>query len=242
MTFWEKILHHFKDLYYTDALWFCCALVSLIIGIRHYRKERVFILLLIYLIANLTIVNLVPLFFVFGQNLNGVIEAIFIETSNTCFALIELSVFLYFFYKVLKLFFLKKVVLVLWVVFIIICSYFFILISSANVQRNEILSTSYFINCIEFLMILPLCLFYFHQQINSEIELKFLTSLKPSFWIVTGLFFYCFISLPYLLVGEKLVEISKPLNLLFFKFHYLSISVLILCIAKSFSCKSPLTI
>ena len=119
-------------------------------------------------------------------------------------------------------------------------SIFFILSTSSHFTGARMTTFSYRVNISEFLILLLLCLIYFYELFDQK---KQLLPFKKtgSFLIVAGLFFYTLISLPFLLIGDKLVSYSKHLYHAMFSMHYFSIGVLFICLAKAFKCKTSLT-
>ena len=172
----------------------------------------------------------------------GLKATIFIESTNTVFALVEISSFLYLFKQILNVKFIKQLIIILWVIFLILFFVFFLKMTEVGLTRNQIKKISYAVNIIEFLILLPLCLLYFYHLLIKEQHKLIHLNDSPSFWIISGLFFYCSVSLPFLFIGDTFSTRSRNLYYLMGSIHYTSISLLFLCLAKAFSCKKALTI
>lgn len=118
---------------------------------------------------------------------------------------------------------------------------FLILVANPKFTRDLISEFSFRINVFEFFLLLFLCLIYLYESFTEKILESRPLKITPSFFIIAGLFFYIMISLPLLLIGDKLFSFSHHLYYLMFSIHYFSISILFLCLAKAFTCKTPLT-
>ncbi len=242
ITFWKFLIRNWEQTYYTELLWIICTLIALIVGIKYYRKEKTYFLLLAYTLSSILITTIGYYIIKYTFSLKGLSSIIYLECANTLFAMVEMTTFKYLFRKLLHSSFMDRVIKILWLLFNILCIFFFWNILGNNLSRIQIVSYSFIINIIEFFILLFLSLLYFrHLFIKDFIQITPLLK-SPSFWIISGLFFYCVVSLPVLLVGNKLSINQFTLYLLAGSFHYISISFLFLCITKAFSCKVTLTI
>ncbi len=239
--FWEKIQQNFNTIHYTSLLWMLCSLFAILIGLKYYQREKTYHLFLLFCLTSLIITN--PISFaietVFQMNKFG--ARVYEEVLNTLFALIEATAFFSLLKKKLQIKNINLLVKVLWLILFFLCTFFFLSIATQNITKKQILIFSFYITCVEFFMLLPLCLLYFYQLLFKENKINISLKNSPSFWIISGLFFYCSVSLPFLLLGNKLLSMNQNLYLLLWSIHYISISILLLCIAKAFSCKAPLT-
>ena len=241
-TVWEGIQQHLEQLHYTGLLWLLCSLLALIIGIKHYRKERSYQLLIFYCLSSLILTNVISDFIYFSFDYTDVRRTIYFETTNTLFAIIEISAFFYFFKQILNRKFIQQLIKIFWVIFLSLCIAFLIKMTEVGLSKIQLRKISYFINIIEFLLLLPLCLLYFYQLLTKVQNKPVQLIDSPSFWIVSGLFFYCIVSLPFLFISDNMLIKSAYLFYLMGSIHYISISLLFLCLAKAFSCQKTLTI
>jgi hypothetical protein len=237
----EKILKGWANLFYTGPIWFLCVLFALIVGVKHYRKEKSYQLFIIYCLSSLTMMNILHDLILYSLTSKGIGRTIFFEMANTLFTIVEITVFFYWFKNILNTKFIKQGIKIIWIIFIAICIIFVYKFLQDGVSKDEIRKNSYLINVIEFFTLILLCLFYFYQLLIKETTHLIPLSKSPSFWIISGLFFYCIVSLPALLIGNKLYLTNIELYFIMGAIHYISISLLFLCIAKAFSCKTTLT-
>jgi hypothetical protein len=240
-TFWEYISNDWAAFNYTGLFLLISSLFALIVGLKNYQKERCYQFFIIYILSSILLLNIGVYFITYFLNLRGIKHVVFLESINTVFALVEIISFFYLFKKVLHTKFNKKVIKTFWIAFIILCIYFIWKLIGNNVTPNQITNYSFLINCIEFFILLLLCLQYFYLLITKEARDLIPLSHKPSFWIISGLFFYCVVSLPLLLIGNRLFLKNKDIYLILGSIHYISFSFLFLCLAKAFSCKTTLT-
>lgn len=240
-TFWDYISNEWAASNYTELFWFISSLFALIVGIKNYRKERSYQLFITYILSSILLLNIGTDFITYFFSLKGIKHVIFLESTNTVFALIEVVSFFYLFKNTLYSIFINKVIKIFWLVFITLCIFFVWKLFGNNATLNQITNYSFLINCIEFFMMLILCLQYFYHLLTKEVRELIPLSRKPSFWIISGLFFYCVVSLPLLLIGDRLFLKNKDLYLNVGSIHYISFSLLFLCLAKAFSCKTTLT-
>lgn len=237
----KKILEGWANLFYTGPIWFLCALFALIVGIKYFRKEKSYQLFIIYCLSSLIIMNIIHDLFIYSLTSKGIGRTIFLETANTLFTIVEITTFFYWFKNILNTKFLNQAIRILWIIFIAICTIFIWKLFQDGISKDEMIKNSFLINCIEFFTLILLCLFYFYQLLIKETNHLIPLSKSPSFWIISGLFFYCIVSLPALLIGNKLYLTNIELYFIMGAIHYISISLLFLCIAKAFSCKTTLT-
>lgn len=241
-TVWERLVTGWTNMHYTGILWFICSLFALIVGIKYYRKDRSYQLFILYCLSNTFLLNIVNNFINYSFNLKGIRHVIYLETANTLFALLEITAFFYLFKEILNIKFVKHMIKICWIVFLFFCVIFFWKTIENKPTESQITNNSFIINCIEFFMLLFLCLLYFYELLTKETRQVIPLTQSPSFWIISGLFFYCIVSLPVLLIGYKLFITNRDLYFIMFSIHYLSLSFLSLCLAKAFSCKTTLTI
>lgn len=240
-SYWNHLFEQFEKTLYTQVLWYISMAITLIAGVKNYRKEKIFRFFIIYTIAALFI-SLSSDFLDYFINLKSVDYIKFNEIKNTLFEILELGVFSFFF---ILLFNSKKLTItikILFVIFFCISICFFLKIAKSNVTKQETIQFSFLVNIIEFLILLPIIFYYFYNLLTKETSRIIMLNSTPAFWIVSGLFFYCVVSLPLLLMGNNLYSDERWLYMLIYSFHYIAISILFFCIAKAFSCKTRLTI
>ncbi len=235
-TLWQKILEDWSKTYYTDTLWIFCTLVALTLGVIYFRKERIHLYFILYIT--------VCLIFIFLWTFVRVIvvpPTIFIDTINTVFSIIEISFFYYYFNHIINSKKTKRVLNVLLVIFYFFSILFLLYYINSKFTIVQIRAFSFHLNIIEFFLLLLPCFAYFLELFTSETPQSDPLTQKPSFWITTGIFFYILVSLPFLIIGDKLFSNNIDIYFIMYSIHYISLSILFLCFAKAFSCKKTLT-
>lgn len=241
-TVWENLLDSFERLHYTGILWLISSLVALIIGLKNYRKERSFQLLIIYCLSSLLLMNVTFNFINYSLKFSKYKSFIYSEIINTFFVIVEISTFFYFFKQILNSKLVQHLIKVFSIILLMLCIAFLIKLTENGISKFQIRNISYSINIIEFFSLIILCLIYFYRILTKDQIKPVKLNDSPSFWIVSGLFFYCIVSLPFLFIGNKMYVRSPYLFYLMGSIHYTSISLLFLCLAKAFSCKKTITI
>ncbi len=238
-TKWERLFELWNEEYYTKFILLFCIIIALIIGIKFYRKEKTYISFLLYISLSLIFFLALPIIYVI-KDLHGRSAAVFDEVWNTVFALVEFIIFYYFFLKILNAKIIKLLMRISFLPIFILSSIFFIKITDPEFSRNQIIKLSFQINIVEFFLLLIPCLIYFYELFTKEASQ--ILSKSPAFWITTGIFIYCVVSLPFLLIGDNLAINYKGLYHMMYGVHYISFSFLFISFAKAFLCKTTLTI
>jgi hypothetical protein len=180
--------------------------------------------------------------YVAAQLIQKMKKTAILEGINTIFSLLEITIFYIFFDAVITSkkakIFTKMSLLCVYLLSII----FFILAATAQFTYDKMMAFSFRINVLEFFLLLFLCLIFFYEFFDEK-KLQLSSQIKrASLIITTGLFFYILISLPFLLIGDKLYSFSIHIYFIMFSIHYISICFLFICLAKAFTCKTSLTI
>lgn len=154
------------------------------------------------------------------------------------FTLVEMLIFMHFFSLVLKNKSKKKILIFVQLFFIV---YFIIELflneKFPNKITNETQSRVYTTEAI--ILLIP-CVMYFIELFRtpSSSNLKF----NPSFWIVSGLFFFLICTLPYSLVENYLRKKHLSLLASFYSLFYIFYIIFFLMITKAYLCKPVKTI
>ena len=234
---WERFLHALKDIYYMPCIVLFASFFLLYTIIKHSRKERLSYLFLTYSISCILLfggLNTQRVFFPTTTRNSTIID----ESSNTFFAIIELCVFIIFFYKIIESRISKKFLLFFSAVFFISVLFFVTKVLDVNSNKSEILKASILVNIIEFSIFLIAILSYFIELFKKPPTLDLTQS--PSFWISSGLFIYILVSLPLLFFSGYIWVENRVLYSLLFAIHFLSLSLLLFTIAKAFLCRRPI--
>ena len=234
----ENLFNKFQENYYSEFILLIVEITALIIAITYARTYKTGKLFIIYIAFDLSIF-LIDLYIMNNSEISIKFTSLFLRTTNTLIALIELLVYYYFFSKVIKSTRLKKVLIIISILYsLIVCSFLFINFISITARLPYIAKV---IGALEFCLLLLVCIFYFIwllQNVSSEPLLN-----RPSFWIMSGIFFYSIFSIPYYLISNYLFlnRIANQ-NILVALFYYLPFSINFIFLSKSFLCKKPLTI
>lgn len=236
----DKLFAYWKYTNHIPIILFICTVFSIILGIKYFRKESTYYFLLVYCILALFVIEVILNFVIYFFTLNKITYTVFVETLNVFFALIEITTFLFFFKRTLNTYLIKQLTNSFWIFFLIICIIFWSNSITHNVTKSQLVRNSYIINYIELFILLIFCLLYFYDLLTND-KWQFIPINKsPSFWITSGLFFYCIVSIPTLLISDKVIT-SRNLYFIMGSIHYISFSILFLCLAKAFSCKTTIT-
>ncbi len=227
-----------SETFYTPLLLNICMLITFVVGLRHKSKEKMSVHFLVY-ISSAMLLFLGTDLTICILNLD-IKDSIFLETLfNTLFAMAETYIFYTFFSYVItsKKF---KIIFTLFVVLLfVLLTLLVIKIMSFKSSISTINSVLDKVLTLELSLLAVCCLYYFYELLSQKTDKNLMQS--PSFWIVTGLFFYCLAIIPFFLIATE-IRVNRPdIYLLLFSIHFLFMSILFLCITKAFLCKKPLT-
>jgi hypothetical protein len=240
-TKWENLFALWRQQYYLDFFVIICLLIALVTIIKFRRKEKIYYFFLSYILSAFFLFPICDIITLLLLDLNpkSVSYVTFIETVNIIFALIEYIVLFIFFYSILK-FKIIKLLMIVFIPFAIMAVTAFIFKSQNQVLSvSEIRRFDDILISAELLFIGLLCIAYYFELLTKKPSINLIQS--PSFWIVSGLFFYCFMTAPFFLVSEWLAFNLKQSYCAFYCIHYISFGTFFLAITKAFLCKKPLT-
>ena len=231
-TFWGIILEEFKKVHFTNLFLCVCLVITIVLGIKYFRNTKLHIYFLCYAIVGL--VPFVIFSFVGFYISHLILRQTFYEVINLIFCLVELYAFYYFFSKILKnrrvKSFLKNAI---WA-YLVLVLIFFACIFMGLLSIYHIQYISYQVNVLELFGLLFCCLVYFYELLLADGGYEKTIEWGPSFRIVTGLFLYCILSLPFFLIARNLMEFNLEFFHFMYSIHYVSITFLFLWIAKGF--------
>jgi len=235
MTGFEKLINLLEKDYYGFLFMAFCVMTAISTCLLFFRKNTISLFFLIYFILDFAM--LVFYCYTISSEPNSNLKTLtFI--SNTIISLVEFLVYYYFFLKIIHNKAVIKLMKLFRVAFVSIIIIF--TITSFNLQINQNYYSSNILTVMEFMLLLPPCFVYFYQLFKSD-PIIILTQ-RPSFWIVTGIFFYTLISIPYYLLSRFVYnneyEYRHVLDLVFF---YAPISANFIFLTKGFLCKRTLT-
>ncbi len=217
---------------------FIVELATLIIGLLYVRKEKSGRLFIAYIAFDFCIL-LAVLYMETNLRISRKFYSYFQFTSNTLVAYVELLVYFYFFKKILKGNRINILLTRLSVIYSIIIIIFLATKFGIDITRYSYIA--YMTGAIEFVFMLVPCVYYFLHlfKVNSPLPL----TNRPSFWIVTGIFFFSLISIPYYLLNRYFFSTQNELRYLFNAvLYFIPFTANFIFLIKAFLCKKPLTI
>ena len=216
---------------------FLVELAALIIALIYVRKNKIGQFFIFYIVFDFCIL-IIDTFFISRADISIKYKTLFLNYTNPLIALTELGTYYYFFSKVLSGTRIKKLMKSLGVFYLLLIIIFVITKFSFLTSRFSYISD--LLGAIEFLLLIPPCFVFFYQLINNRSELKLFE--RPSFWIVTGIFFFSVISIPYYVLqkylGSNKNEFEYILSSVFF---YIPFTINFAFLIKAFLCKNTLT-
>ncbi len=233
-----RLIEEFRKYYYTTLLMLIVELAALIIGLLYVRKEKAGRFFITYIAFDFCIL-LAVLYMETNLRISRTFHSYFQDTTNTLVAYVELLVYFYFFKKVLKGNRIKVILTRLAVIYSVIIIIF--LATKFVFDTNRYSYIAYITGAIEFIFLLVPCIYYFLHLFKANSSLP-LTD-RPSFWIVTGIFFFSLISIPYYLLNRYFFSTQYELRYLFNAvLYYIPFTANFIFLIKAFLCKKTLTI
>lgn len=235
------IFESLKNNYYSEILVSLMELFGIIIGLKHYRKSFIGQLFIFYLAFDLSILILF-LFFLGTSSMDKGELRNFVSISNTLITFVELMVYLFYFRLIMEKRFHKYII----AGFISYCFLMMIfLFTKFNFLSDRLRYISDIIGVTEFLLLLPLCFFFYNRILKNESY--FQISDRPSFWIVTGIFIFSTVSIPYYLISNFLHSFVFNVNSTSRKvlgniFYYGPFLINIIFLIRGMLCKKELSI
>jgi len=235
---WDKLIDNFSKYYYTPLLMLIVEATALIIAIIYIRRTKIGKAFIFYIAFDFCLL-IVDCFLISHPGIAPKFRSQFMTYINNLVALTELLVYYIFFYIILSNSKIKNLMRVLALFFAIIIAVYFI--TRLNFLTNRFIYISYLIGVTEFIFMLPPCFFYFYNILTVDSEVSLLK--RPTFWIVTGIFFYSLISIPYYLLNRYLSDHDKQLwHALQAALYVIPFTLNFVFLIKAFLCKKPLTI
>lgn len=233
----NNILQWWERSYYTIPILFCCIVICFISGLKYYHKSHSHILFLVYSLIGAILCPGFDILFNSYESIDSEARTKIVETGNLIFAIFEFASFCSFFLTILENKTVNKIIRVLIISFISLSLILLVIIHLDLVSLSMIKTISFRLNSIEFLLLLFPCLVFFYEEMQRDNKLGREFKLHSGVWVSIGLFVYIIVSLPFIFIGDYLYKNFDSLYRLMFSIHFISISFLYLCLAKSFSCR-----
>jgi len=237
MNNWETILLDLEKRFYIELIMWIVELLAIILGIIYVRQQTLGKLFLLYLVVDFIILNIgIYLQYFFKKT---ILTSSFINYTNTLISLIELFIYYHYFKIVIENQKTKVLLNTLSIVYISII--FLFVTNNFKFVSHNLAYLSYSISAIGFAFLLFPCALYFFELMNKNSVESLLE--KPSFWIVTGVFFYSIISIPYYLLDNLLNTNRSTYRIMLSAiFFYFPFTLNFVFLIKAFLCRKPLQI
>jgi len=236
----KEIMRYWQSSYYVDGLAILCQCIALVSGIRYYRKRKEGLYFILYTAAWLTGFTIVYYihYYIKIAGKNPGASVIFFETCIVLISIVEYASFSWFQFKILSLTKNKKLVKFLALLFAIPVTLFFIKLVTGS-SWETVQHLSYTLSSYEMVLLLIPCLLYFHELFTTKAQENLFN--KPSFWIISALFLYCIIVIPFFLLADRFISGNRTVYNIGFTLHLSSFSLLFLALVKAFSLNKKLT-
>jgi hypothetical protein len=234
----ERLLSSFEKGYYAVPIMALCETTAITIGLLFARKDKTGLFFIAYLSFDFLILlldNYVELSTSFtAEEYNSMVSL-----TNALIALVELLAYYYYFIHVIKNETVTRLMKILRVIFIVIIIIFITTDFSFVTRRYSYVAS--LIGTLEFLFLLPPCFVYFYEILKYDPRIDL--SHRPSFWIVTGIFFFAVLSIPfYLLIGFFDVNQYEYWLLAKSVLFFMPFTINFIFLTRAFLCRKPLTI
>jgi hypothetical protein len=238
MHWFERLIEEFEKRYYGDLIMAFFEVIAIITGLLYVRKDKSGVFFLIYLIFDFSV--LFSYYYIKATNLiSGKELSIAVNIANSLIFFLALLIYYHFFFLTIQNSFVHRILKLLKVVFIIIIIIFVTTEFKFMTTRHSYVS--YMICVTGFLFLIIPCFVYYYELFRNDPSINLYQ--RPSFWIVTGIFFYSVTSIPYFLINrfvfESHYENAFLINLFLFNLPCI-INFIFLTIA--FLCRKTLTI
>jgi hypothetical protein len=233
----SRLLLDWQRSYYSGVLMFLLEAMALIMGLRYAKKDRVAQFLIVYIIFDL-IILFSDWYVISDASILKEFRSGFILYTNALVYYFEFSFYIYFFSKLFNRKVIKKLLFIFFLIITVLTILFLLTKFSFISNRSSYLLQMIWI--FGLLGVLFLCIYYFIQLFASDLSMPL--QMRPSFWIVLGIFFYALISIPYFLISRHLIRINSEIfGKLAAVFFYIPYAMNFIFLSKAFLCKKPLT-
>lgn len=236
--YWEKFINSLDKYYYGEWLLAIVEIVVLLLIIRNKPGGfHVINALFIFYISVDLVLLLTMCFLPYTNFMTWPVYMKAQNIINTCITFIELSTYYFYFLILLGRKYLSSLVWLYSIFCIIMIIY---LSTNFSFLTNRLRYVSNLISVTEFIFILPYCFIYFKKILKESSDLTVFS--RPSFWIITGIFFFSLVSIPYYLMNVYFSNKAQLTRIFVFWFYFIPFIVNILFIGKAVLCKKSLTI
>jgi hypothetical protein len=234
----EKFMNFLDQRYYGDVVMTVFELIAIITGFLFLKKDKIGVYFLIYLLCDFYIV-LNYWYFELSEIISEKKISFFVNIANVLISLIGFLVYYYFFFKIIHNRFVIKLMKILLLIFIVLVGAF--LTTEFSFLTNRPAYISDLISSTEFLFLLPPCFIYFYELLKIDSIINLFK--RPSFWVVTGIFFNSLVSVPFFLIDRFFFSNHNEYRfLILLLFFNVPLTINFIFLTRAFLCKKTLTI
>ena len=217
---------HLSQYFFCDYLMFIITIITFIVSVKYSKGQRQLKLIPYYLGAAL----LQDCIYFYNYLIEGTSSVTGMQSiSVNIFMVIEFIIFYHYLYHIISSPKKKLVMKFIFISFlsIILFSWIIMPFSFTHILLHSVV--------LESLCLIVPCLFYFYQLFATPEQL--ILKNHPSFWIVTGIFFYNCCSIP-IFLSATYISINLPsyLNAIF-ALNFILYSILFLLITRAYLCR-----
>ena len=211
---------------------------SIAIGIIYVRFQKFGLLFLLYLLIDFSFFNVATYLQYFSNATLGEVKT-FTNNTNILISFVELVIYYYYFKIILTSKRTKLTMSILCISFTtLVVLYLTNRLSFPGVSKTYL---SYGISAIGLTFLTLPCISYYFQLLRTNSEIDLFN--KPSFWIVSGIFFYSILSIPYYLLDNFFnTNKSNYRIMLSAILYYLPFTMNFIFLSKAFVCRRQLLI
>ena len=226
------MIEYFENSLYTHFLLYCSLGIALYVTQKSDRSNiRRYFLLYLW---SMVIVEIIAIWGSITSTFERFSMPVVAHTVNISFSIIEFLSLGLFFNATLRN---KKVSIILYrtVILQILGLMIFLYYTTQNFPALFFIRFGNIFYSLELFILASICIYYLIVFSRTPEETNLKTT--PNFWIVTGLFFYCIMSIPFCLISTEIVSLNKLLFTYLISIHFIFLSIFFILIAKAFLCK-----
>jgi hypothetical protein len=234
----QLLLDEWERYYYAMPFNMLVEIVALTMGFKHVSNQRLGRYFLVYIAFDL-FVGICSSYLTIYNYGGTKFDIYFIYTSNLVIAVVELLIYYHYFKIILKRNGVKIVLNSLQIIFLLLFMGYLVIVFFFSFKRFTFLSS--LLGALEFCFILYPCIIYYLSMFKTYNEYPLLK--RPTFWIVTGVFFFSLTSIPFYITNNYISIYHKNYHhILAAALYYLPFTINFIFLTKAFLCKKPLTI
>lgn len=238
MNVFERLWQFYERGHYGNLIMPVFELIAIIIGLRFVRNDKLGRLFLVYLTFDF-LIYLANTYLEPFSSLTTRQVVLYHNISNNLISLVELLVYFYFFSTILNNKKIIKTMQISAMIFTLLMALLFIAVGYGFLTTRFSYLTN-LIGTIEFMLLVPPCFVYYYELFQNDPVINL--HQRPSFWIVTGIFFYAVISIPYYTLDSFVNNLHPRWRVTYLLFFCIPFAINFIFLTKAFLCKKKLTI